>query len=128
MGPKKLVRAFYNAHVVEDANLVSKFFHNDLKLSWFSSHGKVVMGFSELDAYFKEINKTYEDLRVEVHHLIKEKDVVAVRCTYFARTIENPEEALAISHFHAFWQVRDGFIVAGEIMSQPASAPDWQPI
>ncbi len=128
MGPKKLVKAFYNAHVVEDPNIVSRFFHKDLELTWFSSHGHVVMGFDQLDAFFKEINKTYDDLRVVVHHLVKEGNTVAVRCTYFARTIENPDEELAISHFHSFWEVSDGFIVKGNMMIQPASAPDWQPI
>ena len=128
MGTKKLVKAFYNAHVVEDANIVSRFFHKNLELTWFSSHGKVVMGFNQLDAFFKEINKTYYDLRVVVHHLVKEGNTVAVRCTYYARTIENPDEELAISHFNAFWEVSDGVIVKGHMMSQPASAPDWQPL
>lgn len=128
MGPKKLVKAFYNAHVVEEANIVSRFFHPDLQLTWFSSHGKVVMGFDQLDAFFKEINKTYDDLRVSLHHVVKEGNTVAVRCTYYARTIENPEEEMAISHFNVFWEVRDGIIVKGHMMSQPASAPDWQPV
>ena len=128
MGTKKLVKAFYNAHVVEEANIVSRFFHSDLQLTWFSSHGKVVMGFDQLDAFFKEINKTYDDLRVSLHHVVKEGNTVAVRCTYYARTIENPEEEMAISHFNAFWEVRDGIIVKGHMMSQPASAPDWQPV
>ena len=128
MGPKKLVKAFYNAHVVEEANIVSRFFHPDLQLTWFSSHGKVVMVFDQLDAFFKEINKTYDDLRVSLHHVVKEGNTVAVRCTYYARTIENPEEEMAISHFNAFWEVRDGIIVKGHMMSQPASAPDWQPV
>ena len=128
MGPKKLVNAFYNAHVVEDAHIVSRFFHPDLELTWLSSHGKVVMGFDQLDAFFKEINKTYYDLRVSLHHMVKEGNMVAVRCTYYARTIENPEEELAISHFNAFWEVVNGIIVKGHMMSQPASAPDWQPV
>lgn len=128
MGPKKLVKAFYNAHVVEDAHIVKRFFHPDLELTWLSSHGKVVMGFDQLDAFFKEINKTYYDLRVSLHHMVKEGNMVAVRCTYYARTIENPEEELAISHFNAFWEVFNGIIVKGHMMSQPASAPDWQPV
>ena len=88
MGPKKLVKAFYNAHVVEEANIVSRFFHPDLQLTWFSSHGKVVMGFDQLDAFFKEINKTYDDLRVSLHHVVKEGNTVAVRCTYYARPLK----------------------------------------
>ena len=128
MGPKKLIKAFYNAHVVEDPDIVSKFFHPDLALTWFSSHGKVVMGFNQLDAFFREINKTYEDLRVAVHQLVKDDNTVAVNCTYYARTIENPEEEMAISHFNVFWEIEDGLITKGQMMSQPASAPDWEPV
>jgi predicted SnoaL-like aldol condensation-catalyzing enzyme len=86
------------------------------------------MGFNQLDAFFKEINKTYEDLRVAVHQLVKDGNTVAVNCTYYARTIENPEEEMAISHFNVFWEIEDGLITKGQMMSQPASAPDWQPV
>ena len=69
-----------------------------------------------------------EDLRAEVTHMVKEGQSVAVRCTYYARTIENPDEELAISHFMAIWEVSDSKIVKGSMMSQPASAPNWQPV
>ena len=128
MGPKKLIKAFYNAPVIEDPEIVSRFFSKDLDLTWHSSEGRVKMGFEALDQFFKEINKTYEDVRAEVTHMVKEGQSVAVRGTYYARTIENPDEELAISHFMAIWEVSDSKIVKGSMMSQPASAPNWQPV
>ena len=127
MGPKKLIKAFYNAHVIEDPDIVSRFFGKEIILTWHSSEGCVTMGFDALDQFFKEINKTYADLRAEVTHIIKEDHHVAVRSTYYARTIENPDEELAISHFIAIWEVSDNKIIKGSMMSQPASAPMWHP-
>jgi len=74
--------------------------------------------------YFTEMRRNYDDLRVEVSHLLEDGDFVTVRYKYYIKTIENPDEELGIAHFMAIWEVKDGKIYRGHQISQPVTDND----
>ena len=82
------------------------------------------MSFDDLVNYFTEMRRTYDDLRVEVSHLLVDGNHVTVRYKYYIKTIENPDEELGIAHFLAIWEVKDEKIYRGHQISQPVTDMD----
>ncbi|PVW13814.1 nuclear transport factor 2 family protein [Marixanthomonas spongiae] len=121
---KEIVRRFYLSDVLNENSVLDKFFHPDLELLWNSTNGLTIMNHSDLVDYFTEMRRTYDDLRVEVSHLLEDGDYVTVRYKYYIKTIENPDEELGIAHFMAIWEVKDGKIFRGHQISQPVTDND----
>tara|TARA_R100001369_G_C3292049_1_gene164062 strand:- start:511 stop:924 length:414 start_codon:yes stop_codon:yes gene_type:complete len=121
---KEIVRGFYLSNVLSDNSVLEKYFHPDLELLWNSTNGLTIMNHEDLVDYFTEMRRTYDDLRVEVSHLLQDGDYVTVRYKYYIKTIENPDEELGIAHFMAIWEVKDGKIYRGHQISQPVTDND----
>lgn len=121
---KEVVRNFYKADILKDEGVLKKFYHPEAILIWNSNDGLTIMNYDDLDAFFSEIRRTYNDLRIEVSHLLEDEQFVTIRYKYYVRTIENPEEELGIAHFIAIWEIKDGQMYRGYQVSQPVTELD----
>ncbi len=115
---KKLVETFYNSDFVEDAEFIQKSLHPELELKWYSSTGFRRMNKESLLSYFQEMTESYASLRTEIIDIIKDHDRVALHFTYFAETVENPEEEFPLGHFMAIWEIKNGQLFKGTQISQ----------
>lgn len=121
---KEVVRNFFRADILNDASVLEKFFHPEITLIWNSNDGLTIMNYDDLQAFFGEIRRTYNDLRIEVSHLLEDGQFATIRYKYYVRTIENPEEELGIAHFIAIWEIKDGQMYRGYQVSQPVTEMD----
>ncbi len=121
---KEVVRNFFLSRVLTDTSILETYFHPEVVLIWNSSDGLSILHYDDLANFFKEISRTYKDLRVEVSHLLADGAHVTVRYKYYIRTIENPDEELGIAHFISIWEVKDGKLYRGHTVSQPVSDKD----
>ena len=121
---KEIVRNFYLSDILHDKTILKKYFHSELVLIWNSMDGLTIMHYEDIVEFFSEIRRAYEDLRVEVSHLLQDDNYVTIRYKYYVRTIENPDEELGISHFIAIWEVKDEKLYRGYQVSQPVTGKD----
>lgn len=121
---KEVLRKFYQSDILKDKTVLDRFFHPEILLLWNSADGLSIMNYDDLIDFFSEIRRTYQDMRVEVSHLLAEDNHVTVRYKYYIRTIENPDEELGIAHFIAIWEVKDEKLYRGYQVSQPVTPMD----
>ncbi len=121
---KEVVRNFYLADILHDETVLARYFHPELTLIWNSNDGLTIMNFDDISAFFAEIRRTYNDLRVEVSHMLEDGNHVTIRYKYYIRTIENPDEELGIAHFIAIWEIKDEKMYHGYQVSQPVTDQD----
>ena len=121
---KEIVRDFYRSDILKDKTVLERFFHPELVLIWNSPIGLSILHYDELVSFFDEIRRTYNDLRLEVSHLLADEEFVTIRYKYYVRTMENPDEEMGIAHFIAIWEVKDGKIFRGHQVSQPVTDND----
>lgn len=124
ISPKQVVREFHQANIINDETILENYFHKDLVLIWNSADGLSIMNYDDLIAFFLEIRRTYNDLRIEISHLLEDGNHVTIRYKYYVSTIENPEEELGISHFIGIWEIKDDKMYRGHIVSQPVTEND----
>ncbi|HET8886912.1 MAG TPA: nuclear transport factor 2 family protein [Salinimicrobium sp.] len=117
MNKKKLVQEFYKFRFSENEK-IETFLHPEVSLSWNSTTGLYSLDYEGIVALIKEISGAYASLRTDITHLVKEKDTVAIRFTYFVRTVENPDEELPMARFMAFWEIKDEKLYKGFQISQ----------
>ena len=123
--PKQVVKDFHQANIINDETILENYFHKDLVLIWNSADGLSIMHYDDLIAFFLEIRRTYNDLRIEISHLLQDGNQVTIRYKYYARTIENPEEELGISNFIGIWEVKDDKMYRGHLVSQALTEMDY---
>jgi len=121
---KEVVRGFYKSDILNDESVLKEFFHPEVVLIWNSATGLNIMNFDDLTEFFSEIRRTYNDLRIEVSHLLADDTHVTIRYKYYIRTMENPDEELGIAHFIAIWEVKDNKLFRGYQVSQPVTDND----
>src|SRR5690554_1274625 len=121
---KEVVRDFYRSDILKDKSVLERFFHPELVLIWNSAIGLSILHFDDLVNFFDEVRRSYQDLRLEVSHLLADGNHVTIRYKYYVRTMENPDEELGIAHFIAIWEVKDGKIFRGYQVSQPVTDKD----
>ncbi|MAP81142.1 MAG: hypothetical protein CL526_08645 [Aequorivita sp.] len=121
---KEVVKDFYNSDILHDNTVLERYFHKDLELLWNSADGLSIMNYDDIVSFFEEIRRTYNDLRVEISHILQDDDNVTIRYKYYIRTMENPDEELGIAHFIAIWQIKDDKIYKGYQVSQPVTEND----
>ncbi len=121
---KQIVGQFFSSDILNDHSVLTKYFHKDLVLIWNSSDGLTIMNYDDIIDFFSEIKRTYNDLRIEISHLLEDDNHVTIRYKYYIRTIENPEEELGISHFIAIWEIKDDKMYRGYQVSQPVTDLD----
>lgn len=121
---KEIVREFYKSDLLKDREILEKFFHPELVLIWNSADGLTIMHYDDMVGFFSEIRRTYDDIRIELSHLLEDSGHVTVRYKYYIKTIENPDEELGIAHFICIWEVKDGKLYRGYQISQPVTDKD----
>lgn len=121
---KELVRDFYRSDILKDETVLERFFHPELVLIWNSANGLSIMNYDDIVKFFDEVRRSYDDLRIEVSHLLADSNHVTIRYKYYIRTVENPDEELGIAHFIAIWEVKDDKIYRGYQVSQPVTDKD----
>ncbi|QED36864.1 nuclear transport factor 2 family protein [Antarcticibacterium arcticum] len=119
-GKKKKVESFYNSNFYKNQEEIKNYLHPDAELFWNSSAGFSKMNFSDILNLGIEMSRSFESLRAEVSHLLKDKDQVTIRFTYHVRTVENPDEEIPLAHFICIWTFRDDKMYRGYQISQPA--------
>lgn len=120
MSAKALVKAFYDSDIANDANVISKFFHEDCEMYWNSSHGFMVLKYNDIVGFFEGTRKSYNSLRFQFSHLLQEDNFVTSRHTLYALTIENPDNEVVLAHFIAIWEVKDDKLFRCYEISQQA--------
>lgn len=120
LSPKKTVKAFYTSSFFETPEEIKNYLHPDAQLFWNSSEGFHKMDYQDMVNLSMSMSKSFESLRAEVSHLLKDKDQVTIRFTYHVRTVENPDEEIPMAHFIAIWTVEEGKMLKGYQISQPA--------
>ncbi|WP_310991876.1 nuclear transport factor 2 family protein [Aequorivita marina] len=121
---KEVVRDFYRSDILGDKDVMERFFHPDLTLIWNSPTGLSIKNYDDIVTFFSEVRKSYDDIRVEVSHLLADGPHVTVRYKYYVRTMENPDEELGIAHFMSIFEVKDDKIYRGYQISQPVTDND----
>ena len=120
LAPKECVEKFYTSDFYKNPKSIKEFLHPDAQLFWNSSSGFHKLQFKQICDMVKELTKTFDSLRTDISHLLCEDDMVTIRFTYYVKTIENPEEELPMAHFIAIWQIKDGKMFKGHMISQQA--------
>lgn len=121
---KEVIKGFYKSDILKDSTILKRFLHPEITLYWNSADGLTIMKYDEILAFYNEISRNYTGLRAEVSHLLADENFVTVRYKYFVRTMENPDEELAIAHFISIWEVKDDKIYRGHQVSQPVTDKD----
>lgn len=117
---KKIVKSFYKSDFYKNPEEIKNYLHPEAELFWNSSEGFHKMSFSDIENLSKGMARSFESLRAEVSHLLKDGDEVTIRFTYHIRTVENPDEEIPMAHFIAIWKIKDGKMYKGYQISQPA--------
>ncbi len=121
---KEIVQGFYGSNLLEDENILIDFFHPEIEVIWNNANGLSVLKYKDIATFFEEIKRSYDDLRIEISHLLSEDENVTIRYKYYIRTLENPDEELGIAHFIAIWEIKDDKLYRGYQVSQPVTAND----
>lgn len=121
---KAVVREFYRSDILRDDTVMERFFHPEMILIWNSANGLSIMNYDDIVNFFEEVRRSYNDLRIEVSHLLEDDAHVTIRYKYYIRTMENPDEELGIAHFIAIWEIKDNKLYRGYQVSQPVTDKD----
>ena len=121
---KDIVKSFYRADILKDEFVIETFFHKEIELIWNSANGLSILDFEDLKNFVAEVRRSYNDLRIEVSHVLEDEGHVTIRYKYYIRTIENEDEELGIAHFICIWEVKDGKLYRGYQVSQPVTDND----
>lgn len=117
---KKMVRGLYNSDFLNDPSVLNKYLHKDARLMWNASTGFSKLTMADISKMSTEMGKSFISLRPSITHILEDKDQVCIRVTYYVKTIENPDEEVAIIHFMAIWELKDGKLYKGYQISQPS--------
>ncbi len=118
--PKDIIKNFYNSDFANDPNIYKNFMHPEGCLNWNSSRGFTKLNQEQLTALLKDINSSYESVRIQISHLLEDGNFVTVRYTLYVTTIEDPDEERPMAHFITIWELRDGKLFLGHEISQLA--------
>jgi predicted SnoaL-like aldol condensation-catalyzing enzyme len=120
MLPKEIVRNFYESDLANDVDVIENYLHEDCQLHWNSSKGFTVLDKEAIKNLFIDIHKSYESVRMKISHLLQDGNFVTTRYTLFTKTIEDPENEVALAHFITIWEVKDAKLYRGHEISQLA--------
>lgn len=117
---KKVVEEFYRSDFYKNPDTLLQYLHPEAVLYWNSSTGFHKLEYEEIETLVQEMSKSFHSLRAEISHLIRKKEMVTIRFTYYVKTIENPREEMPLGHFMAIWEIKDDKMFRGYQMSHPA--------
>ena len=118
MSAKEIVQKFYQSEAMTDKEILKEYLHPEIVLEWNSSKEFIKMDYNSLLDFSAELGRAYSQSSIKISHIIGENDMVSVRYSHFANTIENPREEMLLAHFIAIWQIKDDKLFRGYQMSQ----------
>ncbi len=118
MNPKELVLEYYKQDALRHPELMDKYLHKDFLLQWYSSKGYLEADKKDVMALAAQMAKSYTSSRTEIISVLAEGNEVAVRYIYHVTAFENPGEEMVLAHFAVFWEIKDGLLYRGRLMSQ----------
>ena len=77
--PKQIVKEFHQANIINTELEFNDYFHKELVLIWNSTDGLSIMNYDDLIVFFSEIRRTYDDLRIEISHVLNDGNHVTIR-------------------------------------------------
>lgn len=116
---KDIVGNFYESFY-SDATALEKYLHPQVWLCWHSGEGYRELGYNEIAELTQVMAASYADLKLDIADIIEENGKVAIHFTYHGKTIENPEEEMALAHFMATWELKDNKLYKGYQISRMA--------
>ncbi len=119
MSPKDLVSDFLCSNYYKDKEIFEQFVHPKLELNWNSSDGFFKLDFEGFFNMAHNMGKTFTALTPEFSHIFEENNKVCVRFTYHVETLEH-EESLPLAHFISIWEIENGKLRKGFLMSHAA--------
>ncbi|MGB3773840.1 MAG: nuclear transport factor 2 family protein [Leeuwenhoekiella sp.] len=117
---KNMVRGLYSSDFLNDPSVLNKFLHKDAELYWNASTGFSKLTTADISKMSTEMGRSFISLRPSITHTFQEDQQVCIRVTYYVKTIENPDEEVAIIHFMAIWELKEGKLYRGYQISQPS--------
>ena len=118
MNAKELVTEYYESGASRTTEGVKRYLHDDLVLQWHSSKGYLQLDKNDILSLSAELEKSYCASRLNISHIIGEGNNVTVRYTHYVNAFENPHEEMVLAHFVVIWEVKDGKLYHGYLMSQ----------
>ena len=115
MDVKEFIRGYYRSLL--DPEEVKNFVHPHLTIQWYSTRGYIELDADEIIKFASQLSKTYLSLRLEISHIVAESNKVSVRYANHVTTAENPFEEKVLSHSIAIWELKDGLLYRGYVMS-----------
>lgn len=118
MTAKELVQKFYESDAFLNVELMKSYIHPEILLDWNSSRGFFQMDVEKILDLTEKFSIGYSCSRIKINQLIEENNIVSVRYSHYANTIENPNEEMLLAHFMVFWEIKDNKLFRGFQMSQ----------
>lgn len=116
---KEVIEQFYQSNFYNDEEVMKRFLHPDVELSWYGTTGFRKLNLQEISEISSQLASSFESLRAEIEKVVVNNDKeAAINFTYHVRTIENPDEEMPLAHFIAIWELKDGKLYKGVQISQ----------
>lgn len=127
LSTNEIVKKFYESNFYKDEDVLKKYLHPDVELSWYGTTGLRKLDLNGIAQISEQLAQSYESLRAEIEKVVAQDDNFAIHFTYFVRTIENPEEEMPLAHFIAIWEMKDDKLYKGVQISQLGEEVDDNP-
>ncbi|XLS27493.1 nuclear transport factor 2 family protein [Flavobacteriaceae bacterium M23B6Z8] len=117
---KQFVKEFYESEALTNKEVMKEYLHPECELFWNSSKGFTKLDYEGLLTLTENLNQSFNHIHGLISHLMQDGQMVTARYTYFANTIENPEESTPLAHFITIWELKDQKLYKGYEISQLA--------
>lgn len=117
---KDLVKGLYTSDFLNEPSILEEYLHKDAELYWNASTGFSKLTYPDIAKMSTDMSRSFISLRPSITHVLEDGDQVCIRFTYYVQTIENPDEEVAIIHFMAIWELKEGKLYKGYQISQPS--------
>jgi predicted SnoaL-like aldol condensation-catalyzing enzyme len=117
MGAKEIVADYYSL-TGKGVETARRLLHDDVIVQWHSSKGFLQLDKKDIVALAEELDKSYSSARLDITHMLQDGNNVTVRYTHYVNAFENPNEEMVLAHFVVIWEVQDGQLYKGWLMSQ----------
>jgi len=118
MSAKEIVKSFYKSDAYINTEVMKEYLHPEFVLEWNSTKGFIQMDYEGLMKLTYDISRAYVRTKARISHIIEEGNMVSVRFSRYAKTIENPREEMFLAHVMIIWEIKDNKLYRGYKMSQ----------
>jgi ketosteroid isomerase-like protein len=124
---KDIVEKFYTSLFNGEKDILDKYLHPNVTLTWYGTTGLKKLDFDEILSIRNDMAKNFESLKADVEKTVEEGNQIAIQFTYHVKTIENPDEEMPLAHFMAIWELKNGKLFKGVQISQLGEEIDVSP-